>query len=259
MYVLESEVEAMRLQKQNSGNLYNVAEEIRHLDFSNSERIADIGCGTCALSTEILARNMNNKITAVDLSEIRIQQAKKILNKNQLDQMTFLNANIINGELDHLEFDTVVNRFVLHHLESPKDMLVAMKKVLAPKGRIITIDSDGILFNYFSSNDWVMKKLKFIKEGLKLDMYVGRKLKSYYHQLELKNIDVKMIPMHFFGHDLVSEIEQYKDRFQIMSDFFDSILGPKDSIKFTNEYLRGLEEGEAELFYNKFIVQGYNI
>tara|TARA_R110002049_G_scaffold26841_1_gene93098 strand:- start:291 stop:695 length:405 start_codon:yes stop_codon:yes gene_type:complete len=134
-----------------------------------------------------------------------------------------------------------------------------MYRILDDGGRLITIDSDGILFNYYSSNKWVMKKLDLIKKSFKIDMYIGRKLRSYYHDLGLKNVDVRMIPMHFTGQELISEVEQYQDRFKFMKKIFDKILGQQDNLRFKTEYLDDLRTGKAELFYNKFIVQGFKL
>ncbi len=256
-YVLESELEAKRLEKQNSCQLYNVSRELDGIQFTDGEIIMDVGCGTCAMTREILNINPSVKITAVDLSEIRLRQAQKLINPRHKSNVEFVNVDINKNSLKEEQFDSVVNRFVLHHLEDPKILLNAMKRLVKPGGRIVTVDSDGILLNYFSSNSWVMNKLKILENKLPMDLFAARKLRAFYSELNLHDIEVKMIPMHFTGVELTNEIEQYRDRFAIMKDQIDKMLGLRDAKKFINIYLEDLELGRAELFYNKFIAQGY--
>ncbi|PIP90815.1 MAG: hypothetical protein COW01_12415 [Bdellovibrionales bacterium CG12_big_fil_rev_8_21_14_0_65_38_15] len=258
-YVLESVVEAERLETQNKNELYSVEEELKGIEFSNGEKIIDIGCGTGAVSAEILKKNLQVDLTAIDISEIRIQQAKNLLPTYYKDMIKFQCLDLMDDTLPENSFDVVISRFVLHHLEEPLQMLISMKRVLKPGGRLIIIDSDGILHNYFCTDQWLMDCLSRIKEGMKLDMYIGRKLKSYYNYIELENIDVKMIPMHFKNESLTAEVNQYRERFSIMRDFFIDLLGQTDTDNFFSLYLKYLEKDSAELFYNKFVAVGHKI
>ncbi len=258
-YVLESVVEAERLETQNKNELYSVEDELKGIEFFNGEKIIDIGCGTGAVSAEILKKNSRVDLTAIDISEIRIQQAKNLLPTCYKDKIKFQCLNLMTNTLPENSFDVVISRFVLHHLEDPLQMLISMKRVLKPGGRLIIIDSDGILLNYFCTDQWLMDCLNRIQKGMKLDMFIGRKLKSYYDYMGLENIDVKMIPMHFKNESLKSEVNQYRERFSIMKEFFRELLGQTDADNFMGLYLKYLEKGSAELFYNKFVAVGYKI
>lgn len=258
-YVLESEIEADRLELQNKIELYSVADELQNIQFFDSEKIIDVGCGTCAVSIEILNKNFNVDLTAVDVSEIRIQQAKNLLSSVCKDKINFMCLDLMNDTLPESSYDVVISRFVLHHLKNPLQMLTSMKRILKPNGRLIIIDSDGILLNYFCIDSWLMDCLSKIQSEMNLDMFIGRKLKSYFKQIELESINIKMMPMHFKEGSLKAEIYQYHERFNIMKDFFIELLGKSDTEKFFALYLKYLENGSAELFYNKFVAIGHKI
>lgn len=258
-YVLESELEANRLEKQNSLELYSVVNEMENIHFLDDEKIIDVGCGTCAVSLEVLRKNSNVDLTAVDVSDIRIQQTKNLLPAMYKDKIKFKCLDLMNDSLPENSFDVVISRFVLHHIKEPIQMLKSMKRILKPGGRLIIIDSDGILLNYFCNDSWLMKTLDSIRLKFNLDMYIGRKLKSYFNYIGLNSIQTKMIPMHFKDEALKAEIQQYRERFNIMQDFFVQLLGRAEAEKFINLYLHYLDNGSAELFYNKFIVIGHKI
>ena len=62
--------------------------------------------------------------------------------------------------------------------------------------------------------------------------------------------------MYFNGDELLSEYNNYKQRFEQIGDYLVSILGSKDtSDDFMHLYLQEMMQEGNSIFYNKFIVQ----
>ncbi len=256
-YILEGEEEGARLERQNAGALYSVAEELSGISFDHDKLLLDVGCGTGALTREILQRHPRININAVDFSEVRLKQARMYLRSEYIERVKFSYANILTGEgIPSSRFDSVVSRFVLHHLPDPFLAVKNMAAALKPEGRLVVIDSDGIMFNFHCSDMFVMDCLRRLEGGFEFDFMVGRKLRSYFIDAGLSNVTTRLIPMHFVGEDLALEISQYRERFALMMPYLEKVLGEKDARCFTAGYLAALEKGEGELFYNKFVCVG---
>lgn len=256
-YILENDNEADRLERQNSGELYNVAEELSGISFSNYKKILDVGCGTGALTREIVKRNSDVEIVAVDFSEVRLKQAQLYLSSNYRDRVVFQHANIMSKEgMLEKSYDCVVSRFVLHHLPNPSLAVVNMVASLKNEGKLIVIDSDGIMFNFYCSDKKLMSLLNTVRENFEYDFMIGRKLKSMFIDAGLTEVDSRMIPMHFVGESLKLEVSQYRERFGVMMPYFVKVLGERDANSLVSGYISTLERGAGELFYNKFVCTG---
>jgi ubiquinone/menaquinone biosynthesis C-methylase UbiE len=257
-YVLDNDYEGERLEKQNIGKLYQVDKEMQRFDFTDNEKILDVGCGTGALTRYVLNVCEKLHVTALDLSPKRLEMAKKIMG-NQLSQsVTFICGDISDKVVCENSFDTVMSRFVLHHVTDPYAVIKSMTAALKENGRLIVVDSDGIMFNFFSEDEWLMSALERIKNELSIDLYVGRKLKTYFSLVGLQNIESTMIPMHFTKNELELEIVQYEDRFEAMEELLNGILG-EDATKFKFRYINALKSKRSEIFYNKFVCSGVKV
>ena len=225
--------------------------------FSNYKRILDVGCGTGALTREIVRTNPGVSVQAVDFSEVRLKQAQNYLSTEYKHRVDFGFANILTGEgIKTNEFDCVVSRFVLHHLSNPNVAVKNMSSALKSGGQLVVVDSDGIMFNFYCSDKKLMRLLKIVEENFEYDFMIGRKLRSLFLDVGLKDVGTRMIPMHFVGDSLKLEVSQYYERFNVMMPYFVKVLGEKDAKSLVSSYLLTLERGAGELFYNKFVCSG---
>lgn len=255
-YVLENDYEGERLEKQNARKLYSVDMELEGIILRETDSVLDAGCGTGAVSRSILQNHRFKKLTGIDFSLARLELAKSYIDFEHNTQVIFQKEDLCNLENFNHQFDVILSRFVMHHLENPKKVIFDLASKLKQGAQMIVIDSDGILFNLFSSDKKLMDDLEKIKQQLKIDLFVGRKLKSYFTQAGLSNIETRIIPMHFTGDDLKHEKEQYIDRFQNIGELFSMILGENGAQEFTKRYIGALDDPSSELFYNKFICRG---
>ena len=102
------------------------------------DRVLDVGCGpgivTCAFAQRCAAA------VGIDLVPAMLDRARARAGELELD-----NVEWIAGEVDPLpfaddEFDVVVTRFVLHHLEDPAAALREMRRVAGADGTLVVCD-----------------------------------------------------------------------------------------------------------------------
>tara|TARA_R110000868_G_scaffold117600_15_gene312542 strand:+ start:49788 stop:50573 length:786 start_codon:yes stop_codon:yes gene_type:complete len=255
-YILEHENEVARLEKQNLMKNYNVCDELTDIVVTEQMDVLDAGCGTGVVTRHVL-KNFNPKsMSAIDYSETRLAQAKRLCSSEcKKGKAEFKHFDLMNDSLSPNAYDLILSRFVMHHLPKPQIAIDTLSKSLKAKGKLVVIDSDGIMFNIHTDDRWLNRTLDKIKSKLELDMFVGRKLKMFMHHSKLINLESRLIPMHFTGEELKHERDQYQERFFALSDLLGNLLG-KESSKFVEHYLAALEEPATELFYNKFICQG---
>lgn len=255
-YILESKDEGARLERQNTARLYRVEDELREVRFKDNSRILDVGCGTGALLRHILRTTNQTDVTGIDLSKERLHLANSFLDEELRTRTTLVQGNIVENTFPESSFDYVTSRFVMHHLDRPIEALWAMKRVLKNGGEMIVVDSDGILFNFYSDDNWLMDALEKLKKNMGVDMFAARKLKSMFHSLGFQNVKSHIMTMHFTGDELREEAKQYEERFVAIRPLLIEVLGELGAARFTDSYVKALRSDKAELFYNKFICTG---
>ncbi len=123
--------------------------------------ILDLGCGG-GLICEPLAR-LGANITGIDFVRLNILNAKKHAKKSNLN-IEYFHKNINNLKLNK-KYDAVLILEVLEHVEDWKKIIINVKKLLKPKGKIIisTINRNFIskVFAIFIAENilnWVPKE-----------------------------------------------------------------------------------------------------
>lgn len=100
--------------------------------------ILDVACGTGEFAKLLLAKNPQQPITGIDISESMLEVAKEKL-------QAYPNINLYNTSVTSLpfadeSFDIVICASAFHYFESPQLALSQMKRVLKPQGKLIILD-----------------------------------------------------------------------------------------------------------------------
>ncbi len=231
MYLLNDKIEHIRLDEQNSMEVYSVENELKGITISETDYIMDAGCGHGAITDELIAKGAKS-IIGVDGSSERIRNYE--IKYELSPHIEGVVSDLETLPFKDNEFDKIFCRFVLHHQVNPADILKEYIRVLRPGGKLIIIDSDGILFNVYNINFDFTKEFELLKDQLPMDMMIGRKIKSHLSTLGLSKIHSKIIPMHFTGNQLSDERKQYISRFDSMSEVLQTIMGKNKSNTFIN-------------------------
>ena len=95
----------------------------------------EIGSGTCQLSN-YLAAGTNNKIFAFDPTEAALRLGCDFATENNINNVTFVNADIFDDVLKNEVFDFVWCSGVLHHTKDPYGGFQIIQKSLKANGYI---------------------------------------------------------------------------------------------------------------------------
>lgn len=115
-----------------------------------SKKVLDIGCG----SGEILSFFSENgfsaqKMTGIDLSEVRINRAKK-----EFPQITFATGDLLNLDLDERSFDLITSFDIISHFSTRDEILKALANTRDH------LDDDGLFLWYdiYSKDHFITQK-----------------------------------------------------------------------------------------------------
>jgi SAM-dependent methyltransferase len=101
------------------------------LDLPNDRRWLDVGCGTGALTQDILARANPSAVTGLDPSDGFVSYARAHV---QDPRATFQLGDAQSLPFKDGEFDAAVSGLVLNFVPRPEQALAEMKRVLRPGG-----------------------------------------------------------------------------------------------------------------------------
>ena len=122
--------------------------------FPAGSRVLEAGCGVGS-QTSMLARNSQGaEITAIDVSEASLAEAKKKLDSEGVTNVIFKQGDIFRLPFENAYFDHVFVCFVLEHLANPVEALKCLKHVIKPGGTITVIEGDhGSVYFHPESHD----------------------------------------------------------------------------------------------------------
>ena len=256
-YAMENEKEADRLEDQAAMSQYSVSREFDGIDFSKDAKVLDAGCGTGLLSRFLLDREPTLKLHAVDQSDLRIAQAKKLSQSGAYSSIQFSSANIFDLPFKSSTFDSVVCRFVLEHLNNPNQAIEEFKRILRPGGKIVLIDLDGVFVDYYSNDKVVADGLKLLESQLPFDLRIGRKLSHLLSHQGFNKIEWRGELLEFHGKDRDAEVKNFRDRLYFALPLFEKIMESKDMAEtFVEAYLKDIARSESTLAFSKFRAVG---
>ncbi len=119
---------------------------IAQAGIAKTGQIIDVGGGPSALVGDLLNNGYQN-ITVLDISAAALEAAQQRL-ASRANEVTWLEADILQTKLPHLEYDLWHDRAVFHFLTEPEDRrryVNAVKEAVKPGGHVIvaTFASDG--------------------------------------------------------------------------------------------------------------------
>jgi len=103
-------------------------------------RVLELGCGLSSQTWHLLARGV--EVTAIDISPVAIEAARRRQEELGLQGGTFLEMNAEELDFDDESFDAVVGSGILHHLDTDRGAAEAAR-VLRPDGRLVLLEPMG--------------------------------------------------------------------------------------------------------------------
>lgn len=170
---------------------YMLTEEMReliisHMQIHDGEKILEVGCGTGYLSRYLCKGRKNLFITAVDLDENFLQTADKLARQEEIEAISFLQADAANLPFSENSFDRIVSHTFLTSIKKPERALSEMHRVVKSGGTISSITPMTINPVVLECGNYPMD-CKFIKKYRELSekvwkMYEGvNSITNYIH------------------------------------------------------------------------------
>lgn len=119
-------------------------EELLHADtrYPAGSRVLEAGCGVGAQTIALAKHSPDASITAVDLSESSLAEARQRIEAAGATNVVFRHADLLDPPFDDASFDHLFVCFVLEHLSQPVEVLRALGRCLVPGGTITAIEGD---------------------------------------------------------------------------------------------------------------------
>ena len=126
-----------------------------------NKKVLEIGCGTGQLSI-YFSTGRNNLVVSLDATLESLKIAKEFANKNNINNIEFVNTDIFDDVLAENYFDFIWCNGVLHHTKDPYKAFCIISKSLKKEGYILI----G-LYNKFGRVRTLIRKYLYIIFGKK--------------------------------------------------------------------------------------------
>jgi 2-polyprenyl-3-methyl-5-hydroxy-6-metoxy-1,4-benzoquinol methylase len=107
-------------------------------------RVLDIGCGNGAISLPLLPQA--EQLTLLDLSPKMLGLAREQIPADRLNDVTLIEGNFLEADLEPHSFDLVLCIGVLAHVDSVSDVIAKVARMVKPGGTVVLEFTDSFHF-----------------------------------------------------------------------------------------------------------------
>ncbi len=256
-YIMEDPREAMRLELKVDPRAWvqkYVAGRVR----ANAQ-VLSVGCGPGVILREVCALDRSIRATGVDISDERVQEAKR---KNRENAQ----ANFVRGDAQAMDFasnsfDFVYSRMLMEYLKDKESAVREMARVCKRGGTVLLQDLDGQLLWHYPEDPVVQATVEKVVRALGatgFDPFVGRKLFSLAYKAGLKNIDVQVECYHLIAGQVEPAIlEQWRLKLDIAGPQLAQLLGSEtEAREQSRRFLDYLRRPDTLTYSTVFTVTG---
>jgi ubiquinone/menaquinone biosynthesis C-methylase UbiE len=221
--------------------------------------ILSVGCGPGAILRAAAALHSSIRVTGIDISESRIQDA---ISRNQGNvQATFVCGNAYALPFPSGSFDIVYSRMLLEYLADKKRAVAEMTRVCQPGGLVLLQDLDGQLLWHYPEDPELQLTLQKTVTALAntgFDPFVGRKLFGLAQMAGLTNINVQVECYHLIAGQIDSQVaSQWELKLEIALPQIAQILGGEVKAReHCRRFLNYLRRPDTLTYSNVFTVVG---
>ena len=256
-YIMDDPREAMRLELKVDPHAWvqkYVAGRVR----ARAE-VLSVGCGPGVILRELCSLDGSIRATGLDISEERLQEAKRRNRENA-------QANFVRGDAQAMDFaansfDLVYSRMLLEYLRDKESAVREMVRVCKRGGTVLLQDLDGQLLWHYPEDPVVQGTVEKVVRALSatgFDPFVGRKLFSLAHRAGLKNIDVQVECYHLIAGEIEPAIlKQWELKLEIAGPQLAQLLGSENEAREqSRRFLEYLRRPDTLTYSTVFTVTG---
>jgi SAM-dependent methyltransferase len=209
-------------------------------------RVLEVGCGPGFVTRLLVESHPRATVTGLDVDSTMLLHAREHV--LEPDRVAFVEASASATGLPDASFDVVLARFLFQHVPNAQDVLLELRRVLAPAGRLIVVDADFAFSTLFEPEPAFTRELMdAVIQGQRLrggDPHIGRKLPRLLREAGFSDIAVDAVVAHsvVIGREPIRRVipDQALDHLEgagLLSH------GLADQAR---EYLAGIDSGEQE-------------
>jgi len=256
-YIMEDPREALRLELKVEPRAW-VQKYLAHRDCPGAE-VLSVGCGPGVILREVTELDSSIKATGIDVSEVRLEQAKEKNRENSRTQ--FVCGDAQSMEFESNSFDLVYCRMLLQYLKEKERAVSEMARVCKPGGTVLLQDLDGQLLWHYPESASVQRTLEKVVEALGatgFDPFVGRKLFWLAQKAGLTNIEVQAECYHLIaGQAEAHVLKQWELKLEIARPQLARVLGSKsEAEEQSRAFLDYLRQPDTLTYSTMFTVAG---
>lgn len=125
------------LQPSATARLNFIREVVRAIPVEHA-RVADLGCGSGVILTEILTMRPSWSGYGLDISEASVSYARRLATHKQVDgRAEFRAGNIDRLPYDDESLDLIVASEIIEHMPDPEQVVGEIARVLRPGGKVV--------------------------------------------------------------------------------------------------------------------------
>ena len=171
-----SDREAQRLEDQ-AGSV----KELVHHDtvFGPGTRVLEVACGVGAQTGTVADRNPGSSVVSFDVAMESLHRAARRVRAEHLTNVRLLAADLYALPFPREIFEHAFVSYVLEHMASPLQTLLAVKKALRPGGTLTVVEGDHGSCYFSPPNDAAQRAwncLIEVQARLGGDSLIGRRL-----------------------------------------------------------------------------------
>jgi ubiquinone/menaquinone biosynthesis C-methylase UbiE len=256
-YIMEDPREALRLELKVDPRAW-VQKYLAHRVRSGAE-VLSVGCGPGVILSAITNLDSSIRATGIDVSEVRLQQAKERNRENS--RVHFVCGDAQSMEFQSNSFDLVYCRMLLQYLKEKERAVSEMTRVCKPGGTVLLQDLDGQLLWHYPEDAAVQQTVEKVVTALAatgFDPFVGRKLFWLARNAGLKNIEVQVECYHLIAGEVDPNIlRQWEMKLEIAKAKLARLLGSESrAIEQSRAFLEYLRRPDTLTYSTVFTVAG---
>jgi ubiquinone/menaquinone biosynthesis C-methylase UbiE len=112
------------------------------IEFSGAgdqDTVLDVACGPGILACAFA--RVAKHVTGIDITPAMLERARMLQKEKGLANLTWQQGDVLPLPYPDASFTLVTSRFAFHHFLDPKAVIAEMKRVCAPGGTVLVIDS----------------------------------------------------------------------------------------------------------------------
>lgn len=194
-----TEKEQQRLRDQARFAEYSV---YKNINFSDCQKVIEIGCGVGAQTDILLRRYPDLSITGIDLNTDQLKSAKSFLESTPhlKDRYELMQMSAEQLAFKANSYDGAFLCWILEHVPNPAKVLSEVRRVLKPSGVIYCTEvlNSSFFLEPYSPHTWnYWKRYNDFQYDRAGDPFVGAKLGNLLQGIGFQNVETEVITWHF--------------------------------------------------------------